>query len=531
MTSTRDSAELVNNLKDSAFDFSVYSSVASAKADTKLKVGDTVQTTGYYAENDGGGATYIVVAGGTGTDDGCYYHGMDNGNQLEMIVVNNVVSVKQAGAVGDGVVDDKSPIGAAGAKGDNTIFFPIGTYLLSSDVTINQATRVEQDQRCRFSGVGRIKGNEPASYGSVSQIVSGSEPSTENGGSKWETYTDGGKAYLGTYLSLQRGGVPTLSTETDVLRVHGVTSQESNYDTGLRAGLVGIHARIAPSGGNLNSRLFGVNPYMELPPGTEGLVNGCEVNIINYASEVKVMNARDAKYAFNATCEIKGHTGTGYPATGAYKIATGGANEQFWTGLWAGVTSIVPDSAAQFIEFDKTFGINYTGQMGLGVEYSHADFSFTINGDGDYVSPLAISNPEQYGDVVRTDLGQKDSKILLNSGLDKSAQVTYAGQLTGSIYSMGRDDTDGDFKLVSGTNIRTGVELITVDTAGTTKILGQLAIGVGAVDPSADGAAVVLKNVTAAPSATVAGQGVIYVENGALKFRGGSGTVTTIAPA
>ena len=98
MTSTRDSAELVNNLKDSAFDFNIYSSVASAKADTKLKAGDTVQTTGYYSENDGGGATYIVVAGGTGTDDGGSYHDMANGNQLELIK-SKKVDIRQFGAV------------------------------------------------------------------------------------------------------------------------------------------------------------------------------------------------------------------------------------------------------------------------------------------------------------------------------------------------------------------------------------------------------------------------------------------------
>jgi hypothetical protein len=36
---------------------------------------------------------------------------------------------------------------------------------------------------------------------------------------------------------------------------------------------------------------------------------------------------------------------------------------------------------------------------------------------------------------------------------------------------------------------------------------------------------------TTAPTANMTGGGILYVENGALKYRGSSGTITTIAPA
>lgn len=58
--------------------------VAEAKADVDLTVGMYVTTKGYNSPNDGGGANYIVVAGGTGVDDGGSYHDMANGNQLEL---------------------------------------------------------------------------------------------------------------------------------------------------------------------------------------------------------------------------------------------------------------------------------------------------------------------------------------------------------------------------------------------------------------------------------------------------------------
>jgi hypothetical protein len=42
---------------------------------------------------------------------------------------------------------------------------------------------------------------------------------------------------------------------------------------------------------------------------------------------------------------------------------------------------------------------------------------------------------------------------------------------------------------------------------------------------------IAIANAAAAPTVNPAGGGVLYVEDGALKYRGSSGTVTTIAPA
>jgi hypothetical protein len=44
-------------------------------------------------------------------------------------------------------------------------------------------------------------------------------------------------------------------------------------------------------------------------------------------------------------------------------------------------------------------------------------------------------------------------------------------------------------------------------------------------------AAIVIANASLVPSVSVAGAGIVYVEDGALKYRGSNGTVTLIAPA
>lgn len=62
-----------------------YATVAEAKADRTLKVGDNVKTSGYSTTGDGGGADYIVVLNGTGTTDNILFINTDNSLQLQRL--------------------------------------------------------------------------------------------------------------------------------------------------------------------------------------------------------------------------------------------------------------------------------------------------------------------------------------------------------------------------------------------------------------------------------------------------------------
>lgn len=57
--------------------------------------------------------------------------------------------------------------------------------------------------------------------------------------------------------------------------------------------------------------------------------------------------------------------------------------------------------------------------------------------------------------------------------------------------------------------------------------IGATSLGIGGIN----GAAIGLTNVTAGPTSNPSGGGVLYVEAGALKYRGSGGTTTPIAPA
>lgn len=107
-----------------------HSSVANAKADTSLVVGMYVATTGYYSAGDGGGASYVVVAGGTGTDDGGEYHDTAGGLQLRLVHKGDV-NVRWWGAKGDNSTNDTAAIQAAIdaiTTDGGRVFVPEGIY-------------------------------------------------------------------------------------------------------------------------------------------------------------------------------------------------------------------------------------------------------------------------------------------------------------------------------------------------------------------------------------------------------------------
>ena len=98
----------------------------------------------------------------------------------------------------------------------------------------------------------------------------------------------------------------------------------------------------------------------------------------------------------------------------------------------------------------------------------------------------------------------------------------YNGGATAEWFTGQRSGTDHAYKI---SQVAAGVytDRVIVDTSG------NLLVGTTSVGSSASGV-IGMANATA-PTTSPAGMGQLYVEGGALKFRGSSGTVTTIAPA
>lgn len=122
-------------------------SVAAMVAELALGVGDVVQTRGYYAGTNYGGARYLVVAGGTGTFDGFHFHNLGNGLQAELLDRESQNRFLVAGARGDGGTDDTTAMQAVIDKGGD-IIVESGFVFAGTSLSIGR--------NCRFIGGGTL---------------------------------------------------------------------------------------------------------------------------------------------------------------------------------------------------------------------------------------------------------------------------------------------------------------------------------------------------------------------------------------
>jgi len=166
------------------------------------------------------------------------------------------------------------------------------------------------------------------------------------------------------------------------------------------------------------------------------------------------------------------------------------------------------------------------GNVGVGVSPSvKLDVSGEIKSSGNITSTtgkLAVTGSGQTvgmqidGFVAGASL---DNYILNNSGNAGTTASLNFGRTTSLLYGFLR--------------INNNTQILELGTAATARLsidqTGNVGIGVSTFGTSA-AKVLGLANATA-PSTSPAGMGQLYVESGALKFRGSSGTVTTIAVA
>lgn len=125
----------------------VYNSVAEMKADTMLWEGMNTKTLGYYAPNDGGGASYLIRAKiESDIDDGGSIHELSNGLAAEMIVKNGIVCPEQFGAKGDGATDDSSALQAVFDSGHKCVLLA-KTYYIANKLVISKPSTIIEGVR------------------------------------------------------------------------------------------------------------------------------------------------------------------------------------------------------------------------------------------------------------------------------------------------------------------------------------------------------------------------------------------------
>lgn len=127
-----------------------------------LNEGDIVQTLGYRNLNDGGGARYQIVYAPSDLDDGMLIHYLRTSDTLRARLIHDgSINVLQAGAYGDGYMDD-TPYITKVIKSGYIVKFTARTYKLGSslkvpsgiDIDLNGATLYCANSACIDIGDG-----------------------------------------------------------------------------------------------------------------------------------------------------------------------------------------------------------------------------------------------------------------------------------------------------------------------------------------------------------------------------------------
>ena len=101
-------------------------------ADGVLKEGVYVRTSGYYTNQDGGGALYLILKDTTKTADDRKVIALNSGFRAILVMEKDTVNVKQFGARSDGSQDAHDAIYAAVTSGAKTIVFQKGDYKIDN---------------------------------------------------------------------------------------------------------------------------------------------------------------------------------------------------------------------------------------------------------------------------------------------------------------------------------------------------------------------------------------------------------------
>jgi hypothetical protein len=105
-----------------------------------------VMVGGYYSHGDGGGGQFYYDQGASDTDNGGTIIAPTAGSGRWKRIYSGAVNVRWFGAKGDGVTDDTAAIGSA-ITAIKDVYIPIGTYKVSSTITIPDKGSITGDGR------------------------------------------------------------------------------------------------------------------------------------------------------------------------------------------------------------------------------------------------------------------------------------------------------------------------------------------------------------------------------------------------
>jgi len=159
-----------------------FATVAAMVAATGVSVGDLAYVQDYATDNNSGVLFFKAVAAATGTADGGSY--IDSTGSPTVQFKQNfpsVISAKMFGATGDGTTDDTTACVTALAYADESpVYFPAGTYVITSTLTLASSGTGTFSQSAQIigAGIGKTIFDNQVSSAPLFNLSSGGTPGT-----------------------------------------------------------------------------------------------------------------------------------------------------------------------------------------------------------------------------------------------------------------------------------------------------------------------------------------------------------------
>jgi len=415
--------------------------------------------------------------------------------------MRDIVSVKDYGAVGDGDIDDRTAfvraytyaysIGAA-------VYAPPGYYYISSAFSIYEVPLIYSrgvifTQFKPPGDAGNIYGEALVAYQASVQkagFISQSGSANETG-----LYVGLVSATSGALSNYQKNAIFARIVQAD-------PSTTLAYHDG-----VGIEGQGIIPATNALGRVWGVHGLAYVTSGGDGSAYGAEFEVYNFGSDQPLVDTYTSKYGLHVVAGAH-LTTAGIKLTAADAGNISNPNRGSFTyGIYSD-----PEAFPQgyFIALRDRMSFNENGHLTIGAMFPYDTETLTTNwSSGTYGKSMMVNTNSggctYWGFVYKNETTPANSKV----------------------YSVGIQNTAGEFRI---TNLDDGA----MNTNINFSILDNVGIGLfgSAATHLANGTKVVyLANCTAAPSGTPFGGGILYAEAGALKWKGSSGTVTSIASA